>query len=148
MSRRPPRSTRTDTLFPYTTLFRSLRDTAHRHALEAVVDQQSADRREDRGATLTLVLARCVRPVADLHRHALDRLGRVENHRRYCGLSQSHACIVAHPISPLGASIVNGALNSFRDKNLKPARLAHQRTISPCVPRLAGQTREIGRAHV
>src|SRR3546814_3188455 len=74
---------------------RALRDTAHRHALEAVVDQQSADRREDRGATLTLVLARCVRPVADLHRHALDRLGRVENHRRYCGLSQSHACIVA-----------------------------------------------------
>src|SRR3546814_19975112 len=28
MIRRPPRSTRTDTLFPYTTLFRSLRDTA------------------------------------------------------------------------------------------------------------------------
>src|SRR3546814_3122314 len=26
MSRRPPRSTRTDTLFPYTTLFRSRRD--------------------------------------------------------------------------------------------------------------------------
>src|SRR3546814_7340935 len=28
MIRRPPRSTRTDTLFPYTTLFRSLRDGA------------------------------------------------------------------------------------------------------------------------
>src|SRR3546814_7259680 len=28
MIRRPPRSTRTDTLFPYTTLFRSLRATA------------------------------------------------------------------------------------------------------------------------
>src|SRR3546814_13190636 len=28
MIRRPPRSTRTDTLFPYTTLFRSLRDKA------------------------------------------------------------------------------------------------------------------------
>src|SRR3546814_7702524 len=28
MRRRPPRSTRTDTLFPYTTLFRSLRNTA------------------------------------------------------------------------------------------------------------------------
>src|SRR3546814_2785457 len=28
MLRRPPRSTRTDTLFPYTTLFRSLRATA------------------------------------------------------------------------------------------------------------------------
>src|SRR3546814_2466928 len=30
MIRRPPRSTRTDTLFPYTTLFRSLADAFHR----------------------------------------------------------------------------------------------------------------------
>src|SRR3546814_5707540 len=30
MIRRPPRSTRTDTLFPYTTLFRSLPHRAHR----------------------------------------------------------------------------------------------------------------------
>src|SRR3546814_3286690 len=30
MIRRPPRSTRTDTLFPYTTLFRSAPDPAHR----------------------------------------------------------------------------------------------------------------------
>src|SRR3546814_14421623 len=30
MIRRPPRSTRTDTLFPYTTLFRSLQDRFHR----------------------------------------------------------------------------------------------------------------------
>src|SRR3546814_20851595 len=29
MIRRPPRSTRTDTLFPYTTLFRSLEDAPH-----------------------------------------------------------------------------------------------------------------------
>src|SRR3546814_15916091 len=29
MIRRPPRSTRTDTLFPYTTLFRSIRQVAH-----------------------------------------------------------------------------------------------------------------------
>src|SRR3546814_3566031 len=29
MIRRPPRSTRTDTLFPYTTLFRSTRPTGH-----------------------------------------------------------------------------------------------------------------------
>src|SRR3546814_19988626 len=35
MSRRPPRSTRTDTLFPYTTLFRSL-------ALGVVADPQAA----------------------------------------------------------------------------------------------------------
>src|SRR3546814_5964962 len=32
MRRRPPRSTRTDTLFPYTSLFRSLPDRAQRHA--------------------------------------------------------------------------------------------------------------------
>src|SRR3546814_11696715 len=31
MIRRPPRSTRTDTLFPYTTLFRSLRGGARSH---------------------------------------------------------------------------------------------------------------------
>src|SRR3546814_10245576 len=31
MIRRPPRSTRTDTLFPYTTLFRSLAGQDHRH---------------------------------------------------------------------------------------------------------------------
>src|SRR3546814_6894967 len=41
--RRPPRSTRTDTLFPYTTLFRSLLDflgpedgDRHRHILQAL----------------------------------------------------------------------------------------------------------------
>src|SRR3546814_4003069 len=32
MIRRPPRSTRTDTLFPYTTLFRSLRQVIHLRA--------------------------------------------------------------------------------------------------------------------
>src|SRR3546814_15662560 len=32
MIRRPPRSTRTDTLFPYTTLFRSLRNLGHQLA--------------------------------------------------------------------------------------------------------------------
>src|SRR3546814_14801707 len=67
MIRRPPRSTRTDTLFPYTTLFRSVlpgpagRDLAER--LEEIVgvfagrriDQPGADLRElatDRGVDL------------------------------------------------------------------------------------------------
>src|SRR3546814_11294132 len=46
MIRRPPRSTRTDTLFPYTTLFRSLRsgqrlfnDGAHSSHVVSAVDQ-------------------------------------------------------------------------------------------------------------
>src|SRR3546814_1904039 len=38
MIRRPPRSTRTDTLFPYTTLFRSLRIDDHRRAQLAAVE--------------------------------------------------------------------------------------------------------------
>src|SRR3546814_2573227 len=38
MIRRPPRSTRTDTLFPYTTLFRSfLEKVAYRHSLKEMV---------------------------------------------------------------------------------------------------------------
>src|SRR3546814_8394287 len=34
MIRRPPRSTRTDTLFPYTTLFRSMGLAAHQRSIE------------------------------------------------------------------------------------------------------------------
>src|SRR3546814_2019774 len=48
MIRRPPRSTRTDTLFPYTTLFRSERRRDRRHAagedrarLRALVDREA-----------------------------------------------------------------------------------------------------------
>src|SRR3546814_8669809 len=45
MLRRPPRSTRTDTLFPYTTLFRSL----HRHAISAGRLVERADRVQNPG---------------------------------------------------------------------------------------------------
>src|SRR3546814_8508995 len=45
MIRRPPRSTRTDTLFPYTTLFRSL----DQHALAQVGDADGSARRLVRG---------------------------------------------------------------------------------------------------
>src|SRR3546814_2307226 len=38
MIRRPPRSTRTDTLFPYTTLFRSMADRAKPPPGEALID--------------------------------------------------------------------------------------------------------------
>src|SRR3546814_5184882 len=39
MIRRPPRSTRTDTLFPYTTLFRSCRGVAERHQQHVAGDE-------------------------------------------------------------------------------------------------------------
>src|SRR3546814_15657514 len=43
MIRRPPRSTRTDTLFPYTTLFRSIpRQITHRRAIISAGDVERA----------------------------------------------------------------------------------------------------------
>src|SRR3546814_4386854 len=49
MIRRPPRSTRTDTLFPYTTLFRSKRDGIRYSLFSAAVliaDDEQPDREE------------------------------------------------------------------------------------------------------
>src|SRR3546814_4221221 len=45
MIRRPPRSTRTDTLFPYTTLFRSLRRPA---VIEPAADRADRHRQDHR----------------------------------------------------------------------------------------------------
>src|SRR3546814_5421502 len=42
MIRRPPRSTRTDTLFPYTTLFRSVEDQLHIAVLDSIDDMRAA----------------------------------------------------------------------------------------------------------
>src|SRR3546814_11379885 len=68
MIRRPPRSTRTDTLFPYTTLFRSLREVraepVDAQAQLAVVDQQIGSRfqrREDRSEEHTSELQSLMR---------------------------------------------------------------------------------------
>src|SRR3546814_19709610 len=65
MTRRPPISTRTDTLFPYTTLFRSKVSDRNRHLLAAVDAGLDVDRR----ATLEQVGAvegRALGNVADL----------------------------------------------------------------------------------
>src|SRR3546814_11959530 len=52
MIRRPPRSTRTDTLFPYTTLFRShrigLRDDPHLPPFAMAIIKECQDQRRDR----------------------------------------------------------------------------------------------------
>src|SRR3546814_15951002 len=48
MIRRPPRSTRTDTLFPYTTLFRSHAGQDHRQRVAAVYGGNAAQHRIDR----------------------------------------------------------------------------------------------------
>src|SRR3546814_14176082 len=53
MIRRPPRSTRTDTLFPYTTLFRSQPSPRHRRrrgGVRPAADHLPADRAPARGS--------------------------------------------------------------------------------------------------
>src|SRR3546814_9894881 len=49
MIRRPPRSTRTDTLFPYTTLFRSVNFMSNKeiHALEEYLNKEFEKLREE-----------------------------------------------------------------------------------------------------
>src|SRR3546814_4377527 len=49
MIRRPPRSTRTDTLFPYTTLFRSVRDLDPDARIAWVMVELEYDRHRVRG---------------------------------------------------------------------------------------------------
>src|SRR3546814_14026525 len=61
MTRQPPRSTRTDTLFPYTTLFRSDRGLVGERTREIVGEQPCARRGDgavDRGEQATLARAR------------------------------------------------------------------------------------------
>src|SRR3546814_10880793 len=67
MIRRPPRSTRTDTLFPYPTLFRS--DLFAQHLPQrGVMTRRRVDRRTDRKA------------VAPLGEQGRDHVGRSEEH--------------------------------------------------------------------
>src|SRR3546814_12767483 len=47
MIRRPPRSTRTDTLFPYTTLFRSVRAADRRHLFHGATGVVAAAEAQD-----------------------------------------------------------------------------------------------------
>src|SRR3546814_13392268 len=56
MIRRPPRSTRTDTLFPYTTLFRSARPTSPRVRFDEEVSAMSNRRRSTTEAEVEFYL--------------------------------------------------------------------------------------------
>src|SRR3546814_1339472 len=68
MIRRPPRSTRTDTLFPYTTLFRSQRQVLQ-FALAALVADRAVERMVDQQELhhVALRLERLVAAREDLH---------------------------------------------------------------------------------
>src|SRR3546814_8282707 len=77
MIRRPPRSTRTDTLFPYTTLFRSLQELHH------LLDATGLDQRALGGEHL-LVDAEEVEVGADEIHHGID--GEAAHRRQPLGL--------------------------------------------------------------
>src|SRR3546814_17783006 len=86
MLRRPPRSTRTDTLFPYTTLFRSppLASAVTRRCLG--LDAPAAQRLGKRLAKSKQILAAWVEPLAvqslglDGQMHVRSRRVRMERH--------------------------------------------------------------------
>src|SRR3546814_20330507 len=68
MSRRPPRSTRTDTLFPYTTLFRSA------HALSGT-DSRGGTRRAGRRRRQPAALSHALQAAAERRRPRQSRRG-------------------------------------------------------------------------
>src|SRR3546814_20039661 len=72
MIRRPPRSTRTDTLFPYTTLFRSLSPSAIRSLFLAYLTEAESLRRRPRW--YNTATANCTTVVFEMMRHIVGRL--------------------------------------------------------------------------
>src|SRR3546814_11653902 len=99
MIRRPPRSTRTDTLFPYTTLFRSGRDAAadiaarlERRVLTDLRDRdlgQHGEVGEGRAAHVMEDRLPLVAEAAGAVRHHALALGRAED-RKSTRLNSSH----------------------------------------------------------
>src|SRR3546814_10943965 len=114
MIRRPPRSTRTDTLFPYTTLFRSLGGVSGR-----------TERR------FRLQRSSCL-AVPSPHRHldaAVARLGHLVGGLHYgVGLA-------------VGGDLQPGRLDAFRDEEGADRRSEERRVgkecVSPCRSRLS-----------
>src|SRR3546814_10242232 len=74
MIRRPPRSTRTDTLFPYTTLFRSV---AVNHHVAGSSPARGANTREDEGVGRQRPAPFSMAPRSEEHTSALQSLMRI-----------------------------------------------------------------------
>src|SRR3546814_2545232 len=94
MKRRPPRATRTDTLFPYTTLFRSLRSAQYFKPCE--IERQQVEC-ESLGAVVNA--ARSDRRIVKIHadggtwpdrRDAAQRQGRATRRTRVVDLQARH----------------------------------------------------------
>src|SRR3546814_4349701 len=70
MIRRPPRSTRTDTLFPYTTLFRSDAELARLDELDASYDEHAAILEDEDSAEEAIAAAEAT--IEDIERECQD----------------------------------------------------------------------------
>ena len=125
MIRRPPRSTQQSTLFPYTTLFRSVRGGTRRragvglqplHRRLGCSDHGAALDREDDGSRIVRASRRSVRPPASLHGALAQGAG---GHARLC--RRSDAC------GP-----------RYRVRLADRARLWHRGVTSICDFRVAG----------
>src|SRR3546814_13225370 len=113
MIRRPPRSTRTDTLFPYTTLFRSAitrRVAEHRRGEKEVV-RDTASARELSEAKLSLLNAQ------------------VEPHFLYKTLASAQALTRSVPPS---ADAMLGHLIAYPRRSRSEARRVGEASVSRC----------------
>src|SRR3546814_1251355 len=86
MIRRPPRSTRTDTLFPYTTLFRSL---AGRAVVDALHQRQLVDHAPPHHAALDQQLETLVDHLAAAVQALFERLQRDDRSEEHTSELQS-----------------------------------------------------------
>src|SRR3546814_10214800 len=139
MRRRPPRSTRTDTLLPYTTLFRSQKATGRA------------------GPVVHRALRRSLRAAADA---ALEARGGAA--QRQLELAHHHDAFLGHAVGRLVGrdAVAFGDLVDARQVVVDRAHLAHrafavvaggfQRHVHHAagVDRVVGRVEEIGRAHV
>src|SRR3546814_20701773 len=97
MIRLPPKSTRTDTLFPYTTLFRSLNDRVvalkliHQEVLIIIQVEESPDRPSNGGHRLNLkgLIRNCLLTFKD-RLDSLNHILRCGRDRKSTRLNSSH----------------------------------------------------------
>src|SRR3546814_19145636 len=107
MIRRPPRSTRTDTLFPYTTLFRSrITRTPYIHVRDVTQTGSGFDR----------LAGRAVFALAD------EVVGQYVNH------AMLHQCRHAHTVEHVGGRLMQG--NAEWPANDNSFRAVHDLSLS------------------
>src|SRR3546814_15352615 len=113
MVRRPPRSTRTDTLFPYTTLFRSSEHARRRAA--AGGEQRRALPEDSSGCAVEVAPIQCARHSTS---HALSLPG-----------------LTRQPIEPLASSLRAGRWTRVSSPRVTTGGVACEPLLPP-VPRL------------